>query len=198
MKNPQDNANALPALLRAAGGVDTLETNSLCCAAAGIIASSSATAEALIPHEKLRGAALADATLNAQQRPLAQPAVGYTRHLGEVNPAPNPAEQRQDVDVALAHCPFCGQQDAFVEQLDSDASVVVCQGRISEHSACLARGPVGVQQDDCEDQPGYDKAIEEWNRRAAVLSASPTPTPANCCNCGACPAGCVATQRASV
>jgi len=78
MKNHQDNANALPALLRAAGGVDTLETNSLCCAAAGIIAPSRATAEALIPHEKLRGAALADATLNAQERPLAQPVVGYT------------------------------------------------------------------------------------------------------------------------
>lgn len=93
MKNPQDNANALPALLRIADGVYTLETNSLCCAAAGIVASSSATAEALIPHEKLRGAALADATLNAQQRPLAQPAVGYTHLLGNVNPAPNPAEQ---------------------------------------------------------------------------------------------------------
>ena len=77
MKNRQDNANALPALLRAAGGVDTLETNSLCCAAAGIIAPPSATAEALIPHEKLRGAALADATLNAQERPLAQPVKGY-------------------------------------------------------------------------------------------------------------------------
>ena len=79
MKNHQDNANALPAFLRVGSGVDTLETNSLCCAAAGIIAPSCATAEALIPHEKLRGAALADATLNAHIRPLAQPAVGYTR-----------------------------------------------------------------------------------------------------------------------
>lgn len=85
MKNHQDNANAQPALLRAAGGVNTLETNSLCCAAAGIIAPSSATAEALIPHEKLRGAALADATLNAQARPLAQPVKGYT-HLHLFSP----------------------------------------------------------------------------------------------------------------
>lgn len=76
MRNHQDNTNALPALLRAAGGVDTLETNSLCCAAAGIIAPLSANAEALVPHEKLRGAALADATLNAQKRPPAQPALG--------------------------------------------------------------------------------------------------------------------------
>ncbi|MCP2054373.1 UNVERIFIED_ORG: hypothetical protein J3D59_004233 [Pseudomonas fluorescens] len=78
MKNYQDNPSALPALLRATSGVDTLETNSLCCVAAGIIAPSSATAEALIPHEKLRGTALADAKLNAQERPLAQPAVGYS------------------------------------------------------------------------------------------------------------------------
>ena len=78
MKNQQDNTGALPALLRIASSVDTLETNSLCCAAAGIIAPPSATAEALIPHEKLRGAVLADATLHAQERPLAQPVVGYT------------------------------------------------------------------------------------------------------------------------
>ncbi len=78
MKNQQKNTSALSALLRTADSVDTLETNSLCCAAAGIIAPTSATAEALIPHEKLRGAALANATLNAKKRPLAQPAVGYT------------------------------------------------------------------------------------------------------------------------
>ena len=78
MKNQQDNTDALPALLRTDSGVDTMETNSLCCAAAGIIAPFSATTEALIPHKKLRGAAPADATLNAQERPLAQPVVGYT------------------------------------------------------------------------------------------------------------------------
>lgn len=73
MNNHQDNTNALPA----ADSVDTLETNSLCCAAVGIIAPVSATTEVPISHEKLRGAALADATLNAQERPLAQPAAGY-------------------------------------------------------------------------------------------------------------------------
>ena len=91
MKNQQDNICALPALLCTEGGVDTLETNSLCCAAADIIAPLSATAEALIPHEKLRGAALADATLNAQVRPLAQPVLGYTH-------TPNSAGQ---------YCPTC-------------------------------------------------------------------------------------------
>ncbi|WP_260476693.1 hypothetical protein [Pseudomonas veronii] len=89
MKNHQNNTCALPALLRADSGVDTFETNSLCCAAAGIIDPSSATAEALIPHEKLRGAALADATLNAQERPLAQPVVGYTRVSDTIGSTPD-------------------------------------------------------------------------------------------------------------
>lgn len=85
MKNQQNNTSNLSALLRTANGGDTLETNSLCCVAAGIIAPSSTTAEALIPHEKLRGAALADATLNAQERPLAQPVVGYTQASGNLD-----------------------------------------------------------------------------------------------------------------
>ena len=89
MKNHQDNTSALPALLRTANGGDTLEANSLCCAAAGIIAPSSATAEALIPHEKLRGAALVGAPLNAQERPLAQPAVGYTQASGNLDAVAN-------------------------------------------------------------------------------------------------------------
>ncbi len=81
MKMDLHTTQASTALLRTANGVDTLETNSLCCAAAGTIAPLSATAEALIPHEKLRGAALADATLSAQERPLAQPVVGYKTTL---------------------------------------------------------------------------------------------------------------------
>jgi hypothetical protein len=65
------------ALLCNATGVDAQETKSLCCAAAGIIDPLSTTAVALIPHEKLREAAIPDATLIAQTRPLAQPVVGY-------------------------------------------------------------------------------------------------------------------------
>jgi hypothetical protein len=76
MKNHQENASALPALLRTDNGGATLETNSLCCAAAGITAPTSTTAEALAPHEKLRGAALADTTLKAQKCALAQLAFG--------------------------------------------------------------------------------------------------------------------------
>ena len=87
-----------------------------------------------------------------------------------------PTENRSsntEMVAQLSPCPHCGQQDAFVEQLDSDASVVICQGRIDEHSACLARGPVGVQQHECEDEPGHDQAVKEWNKRAPAAPPRP-------------------------
>jgi hypothetical protein len=97
MKNNQDNTGALSALLRAVDSVDTLVTTSFCCAAAaGIIDPFSATTDALIPHEKLRGAALADATLNAQKRPLAQPVVGYVHALDIVEWSPEEKTGRSD------------------------------------------------------------------------------------------------------
>ena len=67
-----------PALLRNANGIDTPVKNSLCCAAAGITKALRATAGGLLPHIKLREAAHTDAPLNAQNRPLAQPVMGYT------------------------------------------------------------------------------------------------------------------------
>lgn len=105
MKMEQSTSKTSTALLRNANGVDAQETNSLCCAAAGIIASSSATAEALIPHEKLRGAAPADATLNAQERPPAQPAVGYTHASGVMNVLPESKVDREcwPTDLTSAH-----------------------------------------------------------------------------------------------
>lgn len=87
MKNQQENISAGAALLRSVSGVDTPVTNSLCCAAAGIIAPSSATAESRIPHEKLRGAAVSDATLTASSRPTAQLVVGYTHASGHISAA---------------------------------------------------------------------------------------------------------------
>jgi hypothetical protein len=82
MQKDRHNTQSTTALLCKETGVATLETNSLCCEAAGIIASSSSTTEALIPHEKLREAATPNATLIAQNRPPAQPAVGYTHPDG--------------------------------------------------------------------------------------------------------------------
>ncbi|MGH8330711.1 MAG: hypothetical protein ACRER3_25745 [Pseudomonas fluorescens] len=78
MQKDQHNTQSTTALLCEEVSVDTLETNSLCCAAAGIIAPLSSTTEALTPHEKLREAATPNATLIAQNRPPAQPAEGYT------------------------------------------------------------------------------------------------------------------------
>lgn len=66
------------ALLCSGACVDAQKTNSLCCAAAGIIACACANAGALIPHEKLRWANTPNATLIAQDRSPAQPVVGYT------------------------------------------------------------------------------------------------------------------------
>ena len=79
MQKAQHNTQSPTALLREEASVDTIETNSLCCAAAGIIALSSNNIEALIPHEKLREAATLNATLTVQNRPPAQPAQGYMR-----------------------------------------------------------------------------------------------------------------------
>ena len=49
MKMEQNTTETSTALLRNAIGVDAPETNSLCCAAAGIIDPPTSTAEALIP-----------------------------------------------------------------------------------------------------------------------------------------------------
>lgn len=69
---------ATPASLREVSSINAQKTKSLCCEAAGIIHPLSSSAEALIPHDKLREAAPVDATLIAKNRPHAQPAEGYT------------------------------------------------------------------------------------------------------------------------
>ena len=101
MRNQQENTSAEAALLRITSGVDTPETNSLCCAAAGIIAPSNAPGETLIPLEKLRRAAHAAARLNAQERPLAQPAVGYTYAPGTIELPPKESTRRSYGPTAL-------------------------------------------------------------------------------------------------
>ncbi|WP_460095887.1 hypothetical protein [Pseudomonas sp. S3_C01] len=88
MKHEQNNTQTQSALLRSASWVDAPVNNSLCCAAAGITASFQASAEALIPHERLRRAAAPEATLIAQHRPPAQPALGYTHFDTAADPPP--------------------------------------------------------------------------------------------------------------
>jgi hypothetical protein len=87
-----------------------------------------------------------------------------------------PTENRSsntDMVSVMLPCPFCGQQNFLIERLDSDASVVICQGLTGPHEACLARGPVGVAQDEGEEQPGRDKAVELWNARAEQHQGEP-------------------------
>jgi hypothetical protein len=78
MTHSKDTTQVQTALLRDDSGIDTPVKNNLCCAAAGIIAPSSTTSEALIPREKLREATTPNVTLIAQNRPPAQPVVEYT------------------------------------------------------------------------------------------------------------------------
>ena len=79
MTHSLTNLLPLSALLRNASGIAAPVINSLCCAAAGITKALSATAGVLIPHKKLREAAQVGASLNAKNRPPAQPVVGYKR-----------------------------------------------------------------------------------------------------------------------
>ena len=95
MKKDQHTPETSTALLCDDRCVDTPVKNSLCCEAAGITALLSSTTEVLTPHEKLRGAALADATLNAQVRPLAQPVVGYMHVSGYVDALPESTAVRR-------------------------------------------------------------------------------------------------------
>ncbi|WP_175388562.1 hypothetical protein [Pseudomonas sp. C2B4] len=131
MKMEQNTTQTSPALLRIASGVDTPETNSLCCAAAGIIAPLNATGEARIPHEKLRGAGTSDATLIAQNVAPAQPVVGYT-HLssdqahpqllaGEVLKIDERAEYEKEFPIpeGLQYCP---QRGTYIKSLGASSS----------------------------------------------------------------------------
>lgn len=87
MKQEQNAPQTQSALLRSASWGDAPVNNSLCCAAAGITApfTATATADVLIPHEKLREAATPDATLIAQTRPPAQPVEGYKPLMRDQN-----------------------------------------------------------------------------------------------------------------
>ncbi len=71
-------------------------------------------------------------------------------------------------DKELLPCPFCGGTDAFVERYDYSSAYVQCDSLVDEHSVCMARGPIAVQDDDGEEIPGEAGAIRAWNRRAAA------------------------------
>ncbi|WP_185057441.1 hypothetical protein [Pseudomonas chlororaphis] len=117
MKIEQTNTQSIPALLRNACGVDAQETKSLCCEAAGIIDPISATAEALIPHEKLREAASVDAALIAQDRPPAQPVVGY-KPLSQPDER---AEYEKEFPIPEG-LQYCANRDTYIRAAGSSTS----------------------------------------------------------------------------
>jgi len=140
MKNQQNNTGALSALLRTTNGGDTLETNSLCCAAAGIIAPTSANAEALIPHEKLRGAALADATLGAQERPLAQPAEGGKAICeSSIAVANKPVMLTKDVKKSVNHAQDMSHRDRIHTIGNHEYRGISGEGITCSHGSNLCR-----------------------------------------------------------
>lgn len=119
------------ALLCNANGVDTQETKSLCCAAAGIIAPLTATADVLIPHEKLREAATPDATLIAQTRPPAQPVVGYKPLLRDQAASMQAAINAGQIDERAEFekefpvpegVQYCRQRGTYISSPGADAS----------------------------------------------------------------------------
>jgi hypothetical protein len=123
MKMDQHTTQTSTALLCNANGVDTQETNSLCCAAAGIIAPLSATAEVLIPHEKLREAAAPDATLIAQGRASAQPVERYKPFLCSKRPTeqtvfdPIQIDERAEFEKEFPvpeGLRYCGQRGTYI------------------------------------------------------------------------------------
>ena len=119
LQKDQHTSQSPTALLCEEASVNTLETNSLCCEAAGIIAPSSSTTEALIPHEKLREAATPSATLIAQNRPPAQPAVGYThpdspsQKAVDVMQIDERAEFEKEFPVPEG-LQYCAQRDTYI------------------------------------------------------------------------------------
>jgi hypothetical protein len=68
----------------------------------------------------------------------------------------------------LKPCPFCGCSDAYVERYDYASCFVICDGADRDGLACLARGPIMMQDSDEEETPGHDAAIRAWNRRAGT------------------------------
>jgi hypothetical protein len=143
MQKDQYNTPCATALLCEKTSVDTPETNSLCCAAAGIIAPFSSNTEALIPHKKLREAATPNATLIAQNRPPAQPVVGYThpecirerlpRSAVDVVRIDERAEYEKEFPVPEG-TQHCAQRDTYITTPGAKTS----DSYVREHYACRA------------------------------------------------------------
>ncbi|AZC37081.1 hypothetical protein [Pseudomonas chlororaphis] len=256
MKIEQENTPSMPALLCNVCGVDAQKIKSLCCEAAGIIDPVSATAEALIPHEKLREAASVDATLIARERPPAQPVVGYK--------PPSQSDERDEYEKEFPvseGLQYCANRDTYIraagsspsdkfarehyayragfaawmrrawKQVSTDLATergdgFTCWGTKTQLSAVpltaqithqfIANQAAAALTDTFRAYTGEETAwcaikaeeleqlkveeareqLELFNRQQSRTALSTSVEPAKCCNCGACPVGCVAAARA--
>lgn len=152
MQTDQHNTQSTTALLCTEASVDTLKTNSLCCAAAGIIDPSSSTNEALIPHEKLREAATPNATLNAQHRPPAQPVVGYT----------SPTRTSENLSQDAVDVPKVDERAEFEKEFPIPEGLQYCKQRGTYITA------QGAQASDsfAREHYAYRAGFTAWKRRA--------------------------------
>ncbi|SDQ87253.1 hypothetical protein [Pseudomonas moorei] len=133
--------------------LDAQETSSLCCAAAGITAPSSSTTEALIPHEKLRGAASPDASLTAQNGPLAQPVVGDTRTMPDQGPPQQQAVKAVQID----------ERAEFEREFPVPEGVQYCRQR-----GTYIRSPGASNSDNfAREHYAYRAGFTAWIRRAS-------------------------------
>jgi hypothetical protein len=142
--------------------LDAEETNSLCCAAAGINASSNNATEALIPHEMLREAALPDATLTAQNGPLAQPVVGYTRPLPDQE-----APQQQAVNAVQID-----ERAEFEKEFPVPEGMQYCRQR-----GTYIKSPGASTSDNfAREHYAYRAGFAAWMRRAWKQSVLNVPS----------------------
>ncbi len=152
MKRDLHTTQTSTALLRNANGVDAQETKSLCCGAAGIIAPLTATADVLIPHEKLREAATPDATLIAQTRPPAQPVVGYK---------PLPPDQNASKQTAVIAVQI-GERAEFEKELPVPEGVQYCRQR----GAYISSLGAGTSDTFARELYAYRAGFAGWIRRS--------------------------------
>lgn len=73
----------------------------------------------------------------------------------------------------LKHCPFCRENDAFVERADFSSAYVFC-------NRCSARGPTACQESDNEEIPGERSARRMWNMRARRAKPQETANASAC------------------
>lgn len=157
MQMDQHDTQTTTALLRKETSVDTLETNSLCCAAAGIIAPSSSTTEALIPHEKLREAAPPNATLNAQNRPPAQPVEGYKQ----------PSSSPEHTAKVAANKVLINERAEFEKEFPVPEGLQYCAQRGTYITAPGAK----TSDSFAREHYAYRAGFAAWKRRAWKHSA---------------------------